>query len=79
MNKPNSIAFLFPGQGSQSVGMGKELAEHHAVARQAFEEALAICRGLAQKDPEAHLPYVAVTLRALGTLDNTQNRNTGIP
>lgn len=35
---PN-IAFLFPGQGSQSVGMGKELAEKYPVARQAFEEA----------------------------------------
>ena len=34
----NSIAFLFPGQGSQAVGMGKDLAEHHAVARQTFEE-----------------------------------------
>jgi [acyl-carrier-protein] S-malonyltransferase len=35
----NSIAFLFPGQGSQAVGMGKELAEHHPIARQTFEEA----------------------------------------
>jgi [acyl-carrier-protein] S-malonyltransferase len=35
----SSIAFLFPGQGSQSVGMGKELAEHYAVAKQTFEEA----------------------------------------
>ena len=35
----SSIAFLFPGQGSQSVGMGKELAQHYAVARQTFEEA----------------------------------------
>jgi [acyl-carrier-protein] S-malonyltransferase len=35
----NSIAFLFPGQGSQAVGMGNDLAEHHAVARRTFEEA----------------------------------------
>lgn len=34
-----AIAFLFPGQGSQSVGMGKELAERYPVARQTFEEA----------------------------------------
>lgn len=33
------IAFLFPGQGSQSVGMGKELSERHAVAKQTFDEA----------------------------------------
>jgi [acyl-carrier-protein] S-malonyltransferase len=34
-----SVAFLFPGQGSQYVGMGKELCEHYSVAAQAFEEA----------------------------------------
>src|SRR5579864_2123721 len=31
-------AFLFPGQGSQAVGMGKALAEAFAVARAVFEE-----------------------------------------
>src|SRR4029079_4189115 len=32
-------AMLFPGQGSQAPGMGKDLAEKFAVARQVFEEA----------------------------------------
>jgi [acyl-carrier-protein] S-malonyltransferase len=35
----SSIAFLFPGQGSQAVGMGKELADKYPVARRTFEEA----------------------------------------
>jgi [acyl-carrier-protein] S-malonyltransferase len=34
-----NIAFLFPGQGSQAVGMGKELASQNPVARQTFDEA----------------------------------------
>lgn len=33
------IAFQFPGQGSQKVGMGKDWAEAHDAARRAFEEA----------------------------------------
>ena len=32
-------AFIFPGQGSQYPGMGKDLADNFAVARQVFEEA----------------------------------------
>jgi [acyl-carrier-protein] S-malonyltransferase len=32
------IAFTFPGQGSQSVGMGKELAEAFPEARRVFDE-----------------------------------------
>ena len=32
-------AFLFPGQGSQTVGMGKDLAAQYPIAKQTFEEA----------------------------------------
>ncbi len=32
-------AYIFPGQGSQSVGMGKDLFETHASAREVFEQA----------------------------------------
>lgn len=33
-----TVAFTFPGQGSQSVGMGKELAESFTEARAVFDE-----------------------------------------
>ena len=33
------IAFMFPGQGSQNPGMGKDLADKFPAARQVFEEA----------------------------------------
>jgi len=35
----SKIAFIFPGQGSQAVGMGKELFDTFPIARQTFEEA----------------------------------------
>lgn len=35
----SATAFLFPGQASQAVGMGKDLCEEYPLARQVFEEA----------------------------------------
>lgn len=37
-----TTAFLFPGQGSQTVGMGKDLAGQYPLAKQFFDEADAI-------------------------------------
>lgn len=33
------MAYVFPGQGTQAVGMGRDLRASHAVARETFEEA----------------------------------------
>jgi [acyl-carrier-protein] S-malonyltransferase len=35
----NKLAFVFPGQGAQAVGMGKEFYDHYEVAKKLFEEA----------------------------------------
>ena len=41
---PQTTAFVFPGQGSQAVGMGKDLSEGYAIAQETFEEADPIAR-----------------------------------
>jgi len=66
-----SIAFLFPGQGSQAVEMGKELAARYAVARQTFDEAdAALGYKLAQlcfEGPEDQLRLTEITQPAILT------------
>ncbi len=67
----SSIAFLFPGQGSQAVGMGKELSGNYAIARRTFEEAdEALGYKLSQacfEGPEEKLKLTEITQPAILT------------
>ena len=64
-----SYAFIFPGQGSQHPGMGRELAENFKIAKQSFEEAddalgFALSR-LCFEGPEEDLKLTANTQPAI--------------
>ena len=66
---PNTTAFVFPGQGSQAIGMGHDLAAHYSLAMQTFEEAedilgFALSR-LMWEGPEADLNDTLNTQPAL--------------
>ncbi|WP_110664929.1 ACP S-malonyltransferase [Salinicola halophilus] len=66
-----SLALIFPGQGSQQVGMLRELAERYSVVRTTFDEASeALGYDLwhtVQDGPEEHLNATACTQPALLT------------
>ncbi len=66
-----SVAWLFPGQGSQTVGMSRELAERYPTAMHAFDEAshaLGIdVKALAWDGPQTELDRTANTQPALLT------------
>src|SRR5271170_2559019 len=68
----SKIAFIFPGQGSQAVGMGKELAEKYPIARETFEEAdEALGYKLSQlcfEGPEDRLRLTEITQPAILTV-----------
>lgn len=67
-----NVAFVFPGQGSQYVGMGKDLYEQFDVAKQAFleaEEALGLpIRNLCFSGPEEELKLTEYTQPAILTV-----------
>lgn len=64
-----STAFIFPGQGSQSVGMGRDLAAQYPIAHQTFDEADSILgfslSKLMWEGPEAELNETVNTQPAL--------------
>ena len=65
----NSLAFVFPGQGSQSLGMLSDLATAHPAVRIAFDEASAGCGvdlwQLSSEGPEEKLNQTEFTQPAL--------------
>ena len=72
------IAFLFPGQGSQRVGMGQALAEAYPEARAAFSEADAALgeslSGLCFDGPEDRLTLTENTQPAILTVSVAASR-----
>src|ERR671920_840317 len=66
------LAFIFPGQGSQTVGMGKELAGTYPVASQTFDEADAALgyklSRLCFEGPEDKLKLTEITQPAILTV-----------
>ena len=67
----NYLAFIFPGQGSQQVGMGAELAQNYPAADAVFQEAdTALGRELQRlcfEGPEADLKQTENTQLAILT------------
>ena len=72
------LAFLFPGQGSQAVGMGRDLSEKFPIAKQTFEEAdealgLSLSK-LCFEGPEEQLKLTEFTQPAIFTVSIAAQR-----
>ena len=71
------IAFIFPGQGSQRVGMGRALADAFPEARAVFDEADAALPGLTRiifEGPEDQLTLTENTQPAILTVSTAASR-----
>src|SRR5436190_6424579 len=72
------IAYIFPGQGSQAVGMGKDLFDNYAAAREVFEaadDALGFSiSDMCFSGDEAHLQLTANTQPAILTVSVAAHR-----
>lgn len=83
----SKTAFLFPGQGAQSVGMAAELCENSPAARQRFDQAneqlgydlLALCKNgpAEQLDSTAH-SQPAIYVASLAALDDLDSREPAV-
>ena len=88
MAKPSKIAYVFPGQGSQNVGMGRDLYNSYSSAREVFDEANAalgfpisrLCfEGPEEELVETNNVQPAVLAVSLACLKAVQQNKEGLP
>jgi [acyl-carrier-protein] S-malonyltransferase len=88
LNQPSSAAYVFPGQGAQWVGMGKDLYQQYAPARELFDLADATLRfslsRLCFEGPEDELKQTenaqpAIVAVSLATLAVLKERKGSLP
>src|SRR5437870_1788913 len=84
MMTTSRTAFLFPGQGSQAIGMGRHLVETVPAARQLFAEAsevlgydlAGLCRtGPAERLNATNLSQPAIFVASLAALEALRERD----